>query len=127
SALFGAGLLGASLLAASILPLSTAYSISEALGEEAALDDSFTDAPVFYVGYGAIVVVSVAIVLVPGAALVQILFLSQALNALLLLPLLAFIARIAGDRGVMGRYASGRGASTLAWGTFALIAACILA
>ena len=37
--LFGAGLLGAALLAASILPLSTAYSVSEAFGFEAALDD----------------------------------------------------------------------------------------
>src|SRR5437764_2203590 len=43
STLFGAGLLGASLLAASILPLSTAYSVGEALGDETALDDSFLE------------------------------------------------------------------------------------
>ena len=45
SLLFGAGLLGAALLAASILPLSTAYSVSEALGREAALDDPVREAP----------------------------------------------------------------------------------
>ena len=39
--LFGLGFLGAALLAAAIVPLSTAYSISEALGRKADLDDSF--------------------------------------------------------------------------------------
>jgi len=125
SSLFAAGLLGASLLAASILPLSTAYSVCEALGDEAALDDPFSDAPTFYISYAVIVCVAVAIVLIPGAPLVQILFLSQALNAVLLLPLLVFIARIAGDAQVMGRHVSGRFASAVAWGTIALIGACV--
>jgi len=125
SALFGVGLLGASLLAASILPLATAYSVSEALGDEAALDDRFGDAPVFYVSYGVIVVVAVAVVLVPGAPLIPILFLSQALNALLLLPLLVFIARIAGDRELMGAHANGRVATVAVWATIALIGSCI--
>ena len=127
SALFSTGLLGASLLAASILPLSTAYSVSEALGDEAALDDSFSDAPVFYVTYGLVVVISAAVVLIPGAPLIQILFLSQALNAVLLLPLLAFMARMAGDHDVMGSHASGRLVSAIAWAALALIAACVAA
>ena len=125
ASLFAAGLLGASLLAASILPLSTAYSVCEALGDEAALDDRFSDAPTFYISYAVIVCVAVAIVLIPNAPLVQILFLSQALNAVLLLPLLVFIARIAGDAQVMGRHVSGRFASAVAWGTIALIGACV--
>lgn len=127
SALFAVGLLGASLLAASILPLSTAYSVGEVLGEEAALDDSFADAPIFYVSYGIVVLVSVAFVLVPGTPLIQILFLSQALNALLLLPLLVFICRIAGDRQVMGEHANGRTATIVAWSTVCMIAVCIAA
>ena len=45
STLFGAGLLGAALLAAAVLPLSTAYSVSEAFGRKAALDNSFGEAP----------------------------------------------------------------------------------
>jgi Mn2+/Fe2+ NRAMP family transporter len=105
--LFGAGLLGAALLAASILPLSTAYSIGEALGYEAGLDDSFAEARVFHVAYGAIVIIAVGIVLVPGAPLVQILFLSQALNAVLLAPLLVFMTRMACDPELMGRHRSG--------------------
>jgi Mn2+/Fe2+ NRAMP family transporter len=106
--LFGAGLVGAALLAASVLPLSTAYSVSEALGRESALDDSFRDAPIFYSTYGAVVAVSVLLVLIPGAPLVSILFLTQALNAILLLPLLILLARMSCDRELMGDHRSSR-------------------
>jgi NRAMP (natural resistance-associated macrophage protein)-like metal ion transporter len=125
--LFGAGLLGASLLAASILPLSTAYSVSEAMGDEAALDDSFADAPVFYGTYGLIVIVSAAIVLVPSAPLIPILFLSQVLNAVLLLPLLAFVYWIARDPEVMGEHANGRVESAVVVIMIGLIALCVAA
>ena len=65
SLLFGAGLLGASLLAASILPLSTAYSVAEAVGSEAALDDPLPEARLFYGTYAAVVAIGAAIVLLP--------------------------------------------------------------
>ena len=55
SALFATGLLGAALLAASVLPLSTAYSVCEAVGAEAALDDAWRDARLFYVSFGAVI------------------------------------------------------------------------
>ena len=125
SLLFGAGLLGASVLAASILPLATAYSVSEALGHESALDDTVREAPVFYGTFGAVVVAAVAIVLVPGAPLVQILYLSQALNAILLLPILVFIVGITRDRTLMGEHASGRTGVALCAAAIALLALCI--
>lgn len=43
--LFGVGLVGAAVLAASILPLSTAYSVSEFVGREAALDAAVRERP----------------------------------------------------------------------------------
>ncbi len=124
--LFGVGLLGASLLAASILPLSTAYSVSEALGDEAALNDRFADAPVFYITYGFVVVISAGFVLVPSAPLVPILFLSQVLNAVLLLPLLVFVHRIASDREVMGEHANGPVASLVVITAIVLITLCVV-
>jgi NRAMP (natural resistance-associated macrophage protein)-like metal ion transporter len=127
SLLFGAGLLGASLLAASILPLSTAYSVSEALGDESAVDDPIGDAPVFYGSYAVVVVLAAAVVVVPGAPLVDILFLSQALNAILLLPLLVLIARIAGDAELMGAHVNGRTETVVVWTTTAAIAVCVTA
>jgi Mn2+/Fe2+ NRAMP family transporter len=44
STLFGIGFLGAALLAAAVVPQSTAYSIAEAAGKPADIDDSFTGA-----------------------------------------------------------------------------------
>jgi NRAMP (natural resistance-associated macrophage protein)-like metal ion transporter len=106
--LFGLGFLGAALLAAAIVPLSTAYSISESLGRRADLDDSFRQEPTFYLSFAAVTVLAAVLVLIPGAPLIQILFLSQALNAVLLLVLLPFIRRLAGDRELMGDNALGR-------------------
>jgi Mn2+/Fe2+ NRAMP family transporter len=106
--LFGLGFLGAALLAAAIVPLSTAYSISEALGRRADLDDSFAGARAFYLGFGAAVLVAAAIVLIPGAPLIQLLFLTQALNAVLLLVILPVIRALAGDSELMGEHALGR-------------------
>jgi Mn2+/Fe2+ NRAMP family transporter len=127
SLLFGAGLLGASLLAASVLPLSTAYSVSEAIGSEGALDDSFADARPFYLTYGALVAVGAGVVMIPGAPLIDILFLTQALNAVLLLPLIVLIGRIAGDRDVMGVHANGPLARVAVVIVIAMIAVCVAA
>ena len=125
SLLFGAGLLGAALLAASVLPLSTAYSVGEFLGTEAALDDTLREAPVFYATYAVIVVVAAAIVLVPGAPLIPILYLSQALNAVLLLPLLLFAYGISRDRELMGEHANGPVAAAATGLVIALLAVCV--
>jgi Mn2+/Fe2+ NRAMP family transporter len=123
--LFGAGLLGAAVLAAAILPLSTGYSVSEVLGHEASLDDSLTEAPWFYGTYALVMVVAVAVVLIHGAPLIPILYISQALNAVLLLPLLVMIHGIARDSDLMGEYASGRVGSVVTAGVIVLIGACV--
>lgn len=123
--LFGLGLLGAALLAASILPLSTAYSVSELFGVEAALDDRPREAPLFYGTYAVTMLVAVAVVIVPGIPLVPILFLSQALNAILLLPILLAVWGIARDRELMGSYAISRLGSVLALVTIAVLAVCV--
>ena len=106
--LFGLGFLGAALLAAAIVPLSTAYSISETLGDKADLDDSFAAARPFYLSFGAVTIVAAAIVLIPGAPLIGLLFLTQALNAVLLLVLLPFLRRLGRDQDLMGEHALGR-------------------
>jgi NRAMP (natural resistance-associated macrophage protein)-like metal ion transporter len=97
STLFAVGLLGASLLAAAVLPLSTAYSVTEAAGREGRVEGKPRNEPVFYGTYFAVTALGAGIVLVPGAPLVPILFLTQALNALLLLPLLILMIFLARD------------------------------
>jgi Mn2+/Fe2+ NRAMP family transporter len=127
SALFAVGLLGAGLLAASVVPLSTAYSISEACGHEGRLDDRFRDARVFYVSYAAVTMLAAALILIPGAPLVRILYLTQALNAILLLPVLWVIRRLAADRQLMGRHALSAAGRVVTASVMVALAACVVA
>jgi Mn2+/Fe2+ NRAMP family transporter len=125
--LFGLGFLGAALLAACIVPLSTAYSVAEAFRRPGDINNSFAEAPLFYLSYGAMVVVAAAIVLIPGAPLVSILFLSQALNAVLLLLILPFMRRLAQDPAIMGDHALGLAGKLTTGITLGFIAASVAA
>jgi Mn2+/Fe2+ NRAMP family transporter len=127
STLFAAGLLGAALLAASVVPLSTAYSVSEAVGHTGRLDDHWREARVFYATYIALAAAAAAIVLIPGAPLISILYLSQALNAVLLLPVLWIMRRIAADRSVMGDHALSTSGRILTGAVLLALAGCIAA
>jgi NRAMP (natural resistance-associated macrophage protein)-like metal ion transporter len=120
--LFGLGFVGAALLAAAIVPLSTAYSVSEAFEAPSDIDDALKDAPHFYGSFVAMVVVAATLVLIPGAPLIPILFLSQALNAVLLLVLLPFMRRLARDPEVMGRHVIGGTGRVLTGVALALVA-----
>jgi Mn2+/Fe2+ NRAMP family transporter len=120
--LFGLGLVGAGLLAAAVVPLSTAYSVAEAFDRRADLNDSFREARLFYVTYGASAAVAAALVLIPGAPLVKILFLTQALNAILLLAILPFLRGLARDPEVMGEHRLGRWDSIATAGVIVLVA-----
>lgn len=106
--LFSAGLLGASLLALSVLPLSTTYAFCEAFGFERGLNRTLNEAPVFYGIYGAIIGISVAIVLIPGIPLFPIMWISQSLNAILLPITLVLILRLANNKDLMGEWKNNR-------------------
>jgi Mn2+/Fe2+ NRAMP family transporter len=73
------------------------------------------------------VVVAMALVLVPGAPLVPILFLSQALNAVLLLPLLVLSYGIATDRFLMGDHVLARAGRVATLAVIALVGGCLAA
>jgi Mn2+/Fe2+ NRAMP family transporter len=126
STLFAVGLLGAALLAAAVVPLSTAYSVSEAFGRECALDDTFREAPFFYMTYVSILAVGAALVLVPHAPLVPILFLSQVVNAVLLLPLLVAMRALGRRRDLLSSLANGRVADAVVLAAAAIVALAVV-
>ncbi len=113
--LFAFGLLNASLFAASILPLSTAYTVCEALGFESGLTKKFRDAPAFYWLYTGLIVIGAAIILMPGVPLVRIAVLSQVLNGLLLPFVLVFMLILVNRRSLMGTLVNGRTYNIVAW------------
>jgi NRAMP (natural resistance-associated macrophage protein)-like metal ion transporter len=127
STLFGVGLVGAGLLAAAILPLSTSYSVAEACGKEGRVDGSLRTEPIFFSTYIAMTVAAAAIVLIPSAPLVPILVLTQAVNAVMLLPLLAMIVHLTRDATLMGELRIGKISAAAAWATTALIALTVAA
>jgi Mn2+/Fe2+ NRAMP family transporter len=127
STLFAVGLIGAALLAASVLPLSTAYSVCEYAGVEAAVDDPYAEAKTFYLAFGLVTLLGAFIVLIPNVPLVTILVATQVLNAVLLIPLLFAMIGIGRDKDLMGRFVIG-GAGTAVYGlTTAVVLACVAA
>lgn len=127
STLFAVGLIGAALLAASILPLSTAYSVCDYAGFEAALNDPYRDAKTFYVTFGLVTLLGSVVVMVPGAPLVTILVATQVLNAVLLIPLLFVMIGIGRDPALMGAFKMSA-AGAVAYGlATAVVLACVAA
>ena len=67
------------------------------------------------------------IVLVPGAPLIPILFLSQALNAVLLLAILPFLRALARDESLMGEHRLGRGGNIATAAVIVVVAVSVVA
>lgn len=113
--LFSIGLLNASLFAACILPLSTAYTVSEALGFESGLNKKFSEAPSFYWLYTALIALGALIILVPGFPLVKVAVLSQVLNGVLLPFVLVFMLLLVNKSDLMREHKNRRAYNLVAW------------
>jgi NRAMP (natural resistance-associated macrophage protein)-like metal ion transporter len=116
-ALFGLGLINASLFSASVLPLATSHYVCEALGFEAGVDRTARQAPVFYGIYVALIAGACVIVLLPRAPLLQILFLSQVANGVLLPFILIFMLLLVNRKRLMGAYTNSVSFNVIAWAT----------
>ena len=121
--LFGVGLLGASLLAAAVLPLATTYAVCEAFGWERGIDRKSNEAPTFYGLYTALIVLSSAVVLIPGLPLFPLMWLSQVVNAVLLPMVMVFMLLLANDRNIMQNWRNPHWINALAIGLAVLITA----
>jgi NRAMP (natural resistance-associated macrophage protein)-like metal ion transporter len=118
--LFSFGLLNASLFAASILPLSTAYTVCEAMGYESGLSKRFREAPIFYGIYTGLLVLGSIIILMPRVPLVRAAVLSQVLNGVLLPAVLIFMLVLVNRKSLMGSRTNGRAYNAVAWTLTAL-------
>ncbi len=101
---FALGLLGASLLAAGVLPLTTAYSITEALGLEGGVSKRWQDAPAFWGIFTGLIVISVLIAAIPNLPVVNILLNLYLLNGILLPVILFAILYLVNQKRLMGRF-----------------------
>ena len=113
--LFALGLLGASFLGLGVVPMTSAYSTCEAFGWETGVDWNWREAPAFYGLLAFFIGFAALFVMIPGLPLIQVMFLAQVLNALLLPFILVFVMLLARDRSIMGNLASGRILGTIGW------------
>lgn len=119
--LFALGLLNAGVFTASILPLSTAYYVSEAFGFERGVDHRFSQAPVFYSLYLALITIGVGAVIVPGAPLLAIIFYSQVLNGMLLPIILVLMLLLINNKRLMGSWTNRPAFNVVAWATTVIV------
>jgi Mn2+/Fe2+ NRAMP family transporter len=121
-ALFAIGLVAASFLAACVLPLTTAFVICEAFGWEAGVSLKWKEAPMFKGIFTFVMVLAAAVVLIPNVNLLVMMLTSQLVNGIILPVLLAFMALIAQDKHIMGKYRAGRVTRVLMWAAVAIVA-----
>lgn len=128
SQVFAFGLFIASIFSATILPLATAFYVCEAFGFEAGIDKKWDEAREFYILYTIIIIVSVAIILVPGMPLVKISLGSQVLNGLLLPIVLVCMILLVNNKKIMGKYVNKPLNNIIGWGAtiILVILSCVL-
>lgn len=126
SVIFAVGLIGAALLAASILPLSTAYAVGDLTGRPADLDDPVRQAPLFYGTFILVTAVGVGLVLAPSVPLIDVLVLTQVVNAVLLLPILWLVLRLSRDQLLMGQHTASRTLQTASTIVTLLVGLCVV-
>ncbi|HXR27319.1 MAG TPA: Nramp family divalent metal transporter [Candidatus Baltobacteraceae bacterium] len=120
--LFGVGLLAASLLGLGVVPLTSAYTACEAFGWESGVEWRWREAPAFYGLLAFFVGFAALFLLIPGLPLLQVMFLAQVVNGLLLPIILVFLMLLAGDRNLAGPLANGPFLSVVGWAITAMLA-----
>jgi NRAMP (natural resistance-associated macrophage protein)-like metal ion transporter len=123
SLIFALSLANASILGAIIVPLATAYYICEAMGWEAGVNKSFSDAPQFMGIYTMMIVAGAMVVLIPDAPLVILMVLSAVINGLTLPFVLVYIIKLINKPRIMGEFVNTRGYNIVSWLTVAAVAA----
>lgn len=123
TAIFAIGLLAASLLGLAVVPLTSAYFACEAFGWESGVHWRWREAPVFYGLLAFFVGFSALFIIIPGLPLINVLFVTQVFNGLLLPIILAFVMLISGDRKRLGDLAGGPVLQFLGWGITFLVSA----
>ena len=121
SQIFAFGLFIASIFSATILPLATAFYICEAFGFEAGINKTLKEAPEFFTLFTIIIIVGIAIILIPGAPLIQITLGSQVINGMLLPVVLICMMLIVNNKEIMGEYVNNKIKNAIGWVTIIVL------
>jgi NRAMP (natural resistance-associated macrophage protein)-like metal ion transporter len=121
SMVFAFGLFVASVFSATILPLATAFYVSEAFGFEAGIDKKWDEAKEFYSLYTGILIISVIVILIPDAPLIQISIWSQVINGVLLPVVLVCMILLINSKKIMGTYVNKPLQNIIGWSAVVIL------
>ena len=118
--IFAIGVVGLGFLAVPVLSGSAAYALSEVLNWKEGLNLKLKRAHGFY---GVITIATLVGLLINfvGIDPMKALIYTAVLNGVASVPLIFLLARIAGNKKIMGEYKSGKLSITFVWASFALI------
>ncbi len=105
--LFALGMIEAGAVAAMTISASSAYAVCETVRTRHSLNLSLSEGRLFYGIALFSVIVSAAIVLIPGAPLLAITLTVNIIATLLMAPALLFVLMLVNDREIMGELANG--------------------
>ena len=107
AALFALGFIEAGLLAAMTISTSSSFALAETLAARRSLNLGFREGKLFYgVAIGS-TLVAAAIVLIPGAPLLEVTLTVNVIATLLMAPALLLLLLLVNDREIMGALANG--------------------
>jgi hypothetical protein len=105
---FAVALIDACIIGAAAVSLSTAYAIGDVLSLRHSLHRKMSDAKGFYAVYFALIVISAAVVLTPGAPLGLLTNAVQTLAGVLLPSATVFLLLLCNDKAILGPWANDR-------------------
>lgn len=113
--LFAVGLFNASCFGAITVPLSTAYSVTEALGWESGMGRRIREAPLFVGVFTVLIVLSAITVMAFPNKLASLMILPNIVGGVLLPIILVLMLRLVNKRRLMGVYTNSLAANVIAW------------
>jgi Mn2+/Fe2+ NRAMP family transporter len=123
--LFGVGLVAAALVAAVVVALATSYEVSEAFGRPARAGAPIRSEHLFY---GVFTIVSVVAALAATGehlAPMQLIFWTQVLNTVLLVPQIVTLLRLNCDEQLLGQHVLGPRARIAGWAGIGVVGASV--
>jgi Mn2+/Fe2+ NRAMP family transporter len=110
-------LFNASCFGAITVPLSTAYSVTEALGWESGVGRRIREAPLFVIVYTVLIISAALIVMFFPAHLAYLIILPNIVGGALLPVILVLTLRLANKRRLMGKHVNSPLFNVIAWTT----------
>lgn len=118
--IFAFGIIGTGLLAIPVLSASSAFALSDTFGWKEGLEKKFSQAKSFYLVIAASTLIGVWITF-SHISPISGLILAAVINAVVTLPILFIVMRLANDRKILKEKVNTRFSNILGWITFAIM------